>query len=81
MTLIQKKNISIIEAQGNVGQAREVGRILSKPENYGTGGTAVVLGDENLMSPILQYFPKNLNKDLGQFFSSSERIRNKKFNF
>ncbi len=27
-----EKNISIIEAQGNVGQAREVGRILSKPE-------------------------------------------------
>ena len=62
-----EKNISIIEAQGNVGQAREVGRILSKPENYGTVGTAVVLGDENLMSPILQYFPKNLNKNLVSF--------------
>ena len=62
-----EKNISIIEAQGNVGQAREVGRILSKPENYGTVRTAVVLGDENLMSSILQYFPKNLNEDLVNF--------------
>ena len=62
-----EKNISIIEAQGNVGQAREVGRILSKPENYGTVRTAVVLGDENLMSSILQYFPKNLNEDIVNF--------------
>ena len=62
-----EKNISIIEAQGNVGQAREVGRILSKPENYGTVRTAVVLGDENLMLPILQYFPKNLNEDIVNF--------------
>ena len=65
--LDSEKKISIIEAQGNIGQAREVGRILSKPGDYATGRTAVVLGDENLMLPILQYFPKNLNEDLVDF--------------
>ena len=62
-----EKKINIIEAQGDIGQAREVGRILSKAKNYSTGKTAVVLGDENLIRPILQYFPKNLDDNIVDF--------------
>lgn len=62
-----KKTISIIEAQGDVGQAKEVGRILSEAKNTLEGTTAVVLGDENLIGPTLQYFPKNLNEDQVDF--------------
>jgi len=62
-----KKTISIIEAQGDVGQAKEVGRILSETKNAFEGTTAVVLGDENLIDPSLQYFPKNLNEDQVDF--------------
>ena len=57
-----EKNISIIEAQGDTGQAREVGRILSESKDNLKERIAVILGDENLMEPILQYFPKNLNE-------------------
>ena len=57
-----EKNISIIEAQGDTGQAREVGRILSETKDNLKERIAVILGDENLMEPILQYFPKNLNE-------------------
>ena len=62
-----KKTISIIEAQGDVGQAKEVGRILSEAKNNLEGTTAIVLGDENLIGPTLQYFPKNLNEDQVDF--------------
>ncbi|MDB9787743.1 PD-(D/E)XK nuclease family protein [Flavobacteriaceae bacterium] len=58
-----KKKISIIEAQGDVGQVKEVGRILSDAKNCREGKTAVILGDENLINPVLQFFPKNLNED------------------
>ncbi len=44
-----------------------MGRILSKAKNYSTGKTAVVLGDENLIRPILQYFPKNLDDNIVDF--------------
>ena len=44
-----------------------MGRILSKVGDYARGRIAVVLGDENLMLPILHYFPKNLNEDLVDF--------------
>ena len=62
-----KKQINIIETQGDIGQAKEVGRILSDSKNYLDGTTAVILGDENLISPILQYFPKNLSEDQADF--------------
>ena len=58
-----EKNINIIEAQGDTGQAREVGRILSENKINLKERIAVILGDENLMGPILQYFPNNLNEE------------------
>ncbi len=57
-----KKNISIIGIPKNVGQAKYIGELLleQKKENKTLNKTAVVLGDENLLIPVLNSIPKNI---------------------
>ena len=57
----KKKEISIIGIPQQVGQAKYVGQILKdlhKSEQK-LESTAVVLGDENLLIPLLNSFPEN----------------------
>lgn len=57
----KEKNISIIGIPKNVGQAKYIGELLlkQKNENNNLNNTAVVLGDENLLIPLLNSIPKN----------------------
>lgn len=58
----KEKNISIIGIPKNVGQAKYIGELLlkQKNENNNLNNTAVVLGDENLLIPLLNSIPKNI---------------------
>ena len=60
---IASKNISVIGVPKNVGQAKYVGELLSKiKSNKGhLDNTAVVLGDETLLLPILNSLPENID--------------------
>jgi len=57
-----KKNISIIGIPKNIGQVKYIGELLLKleSENKTLNSTAVVLGDENLLIPVLNSIPKNI---------------------
>jgi ATP-dependent helicase/nuclease subunit B len=57
-----KKNISIIGIPKSVGQAKYIGELLLKQnkQNNALNKTAVVLGDENLLIPVLNSIPKNI---------------------
>jgi len=58
------KNINAIGIPKNVGQAKYVGEILSKisKSNNSISKTAVVLGDENLLLPVLNSIPKEIGQ-------------------
>lgn len=61
----KNKNIQIIGVPLSVGQAKYVGELLhqktNKPQNkWITEKTAVVLGDENLLFPLLYAVPQNI---------------------
>jgi ATP-dependent helicase/nuclease subunit B len=58
----EEKHISIIGIPKNVGQAKYIGELLStqKTENGHLNNTAVVLGDENLLIPVLNSIPNNI---------------------
>ncbi|MGF1554909.1 PD-(D/E)XK nuclease family protein [Paucihalobacter sp.] len=59
----KKKNIKIIGAIKNVGQIKQIGAILKdefKINNGDLSNTAVVLGDENQLTPILNSIPANI---------------------
>ena len=57
-----EKSISTIGVPKNVGQAKYIGELLHKlkQENIALDKTAVVLGDETLLIPILNSIPKNI---------------------
>jgi len=59
----EEKNISIIGIPKNVGQAKYIGELLLtlKTENSHLNNTAVVLGDETLLIPVLNSIPKNID--------------------
>ncbi len=62
------KKIQFIEVQKNIGQAKYVGELLSKLSEDEINSTAIVLGDENLLVPLLYSLPenvKNLNVTMG----------------
>jgi hypothetical protein len=62
------KNFQFIEVQKNIGQAKYVGELLSTLSDDEINKTAVVLGDENLLVPLLYSLPenvKNLNLTMG----------------
>ncbi|MDB2354853.1 PD-(D/E)XK nuclease family protein [Flavobacteriaceae bacterium] len=69
-----KKNINVIGVSKNIGQVKYIGEIIKK--NIGKQGkTAIVLGDESLLIPMLSSFPKGIegvNITMGfPLFSSS----------
>ncbi|EGV43133.1 PD-(D/E)XK nuclease family protein [Bizionia argentinensis JUB59] len=64
------KDISVIGVPKNVGQAKCIGNILNKlqKENNSLNNTAVVLGEESLLLPVLNSIPdsiKALNITMG----------------
>ncbi|MFV9551741.1 PD-(D/E)XK nuclease family protein [Algibacter sp. PT7-4] len=56
------KNISVIGIPKNIGQAKYIGSLLSKLQknNNSLNSTAVVLGDENLLIPVLNSIPNTI---------------------
>ena len=69
-----KKNIHAIGVSKNIGQAKYIGQIL-KQNIHQNGKTAIVLGDENLLIPVLNSLPleiEDVNITMGfPLFSSS----------
>jgi len=57
----EEKNIEIIGVPKNIGQAKYVGKILGKLQGS-IKNTAIVLGNENLLAPILNSIPSEINK-------------------
>jgi hypothetical protein len=57
------KNISVVGIPKNVGQAKYIGELLSKLKisKGHLNSTAVVLGDENLLIPVLNSIPNNIS--------------------
>ncbi len=55
-----EKYITIIEAQKNIGQVKYIAEKLSKSTNEVLNKTAIVLADENLLHPLLQSLPDNI---------------------
>lgn len=58
----QSKNISIIGTPKSVGQAKIIGQILQNLPEEALQKTAVVLGDENLLSPLIYSLPSNIKE-------------------
>lgn len=56
------KNIETIGVPKNIGQAKYVGEILSKLPAEELKDTAVVLGDEGLLIPVLNSLPSNVQE-------------------
>ncbi len=56
----EKKNIQIVEVSKNIGQAKYIGEILSNLTEAELNQTAVVLADENLLTPVLNSLPENV---------------------
>ena len=56
---LNKKNIEVIGATKNVSQLKYAGEILKKFSNH--QNTALVLGDETLLSVALNSIPENVN--------------------
>ena len=56
-----EKNFTIVEAQKNIGQAKYIGQYLSKLSKNELNKTAIILADENLLQPVLQSFPSNID--------------------
>lgn len=57
------KNIEIVGVPKNIGQAKYVGQLLANMDSGELDTTAVVLGDEELLIPILSSIPESV-KDL-----------------
>ncbi|SEP88292.1 PD-(D/E)XK nuclease superfamily protein [Hyunsoonleella jejuensis] len=58
----EEKNISVFGIPKNVGQAKYIGELLEDLEqkNKSLERTAVVLGDENLLIPVLNSLPESI---------------------
>ncbi|PWH84022.1 PD-(D/E)XK nuclease family protein [Algibacter marinivivus] len=58
----KNKNISAIGIPKNIGQAKYIGSLLKtlQKENTNLNSTAVVLGDENLLIPVLNSLPTSI---------------------
>lgn len=62
---LNKKNIQIIGVPKNISQANYVGNLLSEINLEDTNlltNTAIVLGDENLLNPIINAIPQDINR-------------------
>ena len=60
---LKKKNIHILGTPKIIGQAKAVGKILSTLDQKKSNKNIVVLGDESIITPLLNYIPKE-SKDL-----------------
>ncbi len=61
---LKEKRIQITGVPKNISQAKYVGKLLDKLNNSATTSlvnTAVVLGDENLLNPVLHSIPQTIN--------------------
>lgn len=58
---VSEKNIKIVEVQKNIGQAKYVGEVLADFPDDKLNKTAIVLGDENLLVPVLNSLPENVS--------------------
>lgn len=58
----EAKNIRMIGVPKNIGQAKYVGELLSKLSPEALKETAVVLGDESLLLPVLNSLPPNVDE-------------------
>ncbi len=56
------KHFQLVEAQKNIGQAKYVGELLATLPDDEINKTAIVLGDENLLVPLLYSLPDNVKK-------------------
>ncbi len=58
-----EKNIEVIGIPKNVGQAKYIGSLLESlnKESSQLNNTAVVLGDESLLTPVINSLPKNID--------------------
>ncbi len=57
------KNVKVIQVQQQLGQAKEIGELLSKMDNQQDWSkTAVVLADESLLMPLLYALPTSIDK-------------------
>ncbi|MFK2818986.1 PD-(D/E)XK nuclease family protein [Flavobacteriaceae sp. LMIT009] len=60
----QQKVLNITGVPKNIGQVKYVGQLLSeiKQKNTSLKNTAVVLGNESLLTPLLNSLPEDINK-------------------
>lgn len=68
------KTLKILSSPKNIGQAKSVTHILKNMSQHEIENTALVLADENLLSPILNSLPesiKNINITMGLSLSQS----------
>lgn len=56
------KNIQIVGVPKNIGQAKYIGELLSKMPTEEIKDTAVILGDESLLLPVLNSLPPNIEE-------------------
>ena len=58
----KQKKISVFGVQKNIGQAKQIGSLLNnlQKNNKSLKNTAVVLGDENLLIPVLNSLPTSI---------------------
>ena len=59
---LNKKEINIYGVPKKIGQAKLVGDLLSKMSEDELNETALILGDETLLQPILNSLPENIKK-------------------
>lgn len=55
------KEFKIVEVQRNIGQVKYVGELLATFPDEKLNKTAIVLGDENLLIPLINSLPENVN--------------------
>ncbi|MBT8246138.1 MAG: PD-(D/E)XK nuclease family protein [Winogradskyella sp.] len=62
-TYQDKKTINVIGCPKSIGQSKYVGNLLNSiaQEKRGLSKTAIVLGDESLLTPMLNAIPENIN--------------------
>ena len=74
----RKKKITILETPKVFGQAKIVGGILGSINHSSLEKTVVVLGDESIVDPVLNYIPKKLT-DLNITIHSKNHIKEIRF--
>jgi hypothetical protein len=61
---LNKKQISVVGTAKNIGQAKYIGEIIEKIKTTSPAAlndTAIVLGDENLLTPLLNSMPNKID--------------------